>query len=307
MAFKNIKPNLSVTLRRSSVMTKKFLLVTTMFYCFLMSTSPAPALPNNVSVSNTPHFKKIVWMVFENSDYQSTLAQPDFKLLTKYGMLFTNLTAEAHPSQGNYIAMVAGSPLGIKDDKPKDLSENHIADLIEHAELTWHVYAEDFPGNCFTGKDSANYVRKHNPLISFLNITKNPARCAHIENANRFMDDFANKKLANFSMYIPNLKNDGHDTGVNFAGKWLSSHVGKILTQPNQLDDVFFIITFDESGGSSSNQIFTLLIGSNIKAGQANNQALSHYSLLKLIEDEFGLGNLGRYDKTATAIQGIWK
>jgi hypothetical protein len=108
-------------------------------------------------------------------------------------------------------------------------------------------------------------------------------------------------------MYIPNLKNDGHDTGVNFAGKWLSSHFGKILTQPNQLDDVLFIITFDESGGSSSNQIYTLLIGSNIKAGQANNQALSHYSLLKLIEDEFGLGNLGRNDKTATAIQGIWK
>jgi hypothetical protein len=32
----------------------------------------------------------------------------------------------------------------------------------------------------------------------------------------------------------------------------------------------------------------------------------SHYSLLKLIEEAFSLGNLGRGDARAAAITGIW-
>ncbi|MBC7713663.1 MAG: hypothetical protein H7177_10005 [Rhizobacter sp.] len=254
------------------------------------------------------HFKKVVWIVFENTNFAKALAQPDFNKLTKNGVLFTNLTAEAHPSQGNYIAMIAGSKLGVTNDNVIDLKETHIGDLLEKANLRWKVYAEDFPGKCFVGKNSGQYARKHVPFMSFLNVTQNSSRCMNVEDATGFSSDLKKGTLPEFSMYIPNLKDDGHDTGVDFAGKWLTTTFGSILSAPEKLGDTLFVITFDESGPlSTNNQIYTVLLGSRIKAGIQNSQAIQHPALLKMIEDEFGIGNLGRDDSKAPVIDGIWK
>jgi hypothetical protein len=257
--------------------------------------------------TNSGHFKKVVWIVFENTNYSKALAQPDFKKLTQNGALFTNLVAEVHPSQGNYIAMVAGSKLGVSNDNVVDLKESHVGDLLEKAGLKWKTYAENYPGNCFTGKSSGDYYRKHVPFMSFANVTQNSARCLNIEDETKFFDDFKSGALPEFSMYIPNIKNDGHDTGVDYAGKWLGNTFGSILSNPAKLGDVLFIITFDESGLlSPKNQIYTVLLGANIKAGSENAQSINHPALLKMIEDEFGIGNLGREDLTAQVIKGIW-
>ncbi|MBC7539437.1 MAG: hypothetical protein H7281_11495 [Bacteriovorax sp.] len=258
--------------------------------------------------TNSGHFKKVVWIVFENTNYSKALAQPDFKKLTQNGALFTNLIAEVHPSQGNYIAMVAGSKLGVNNDNVVDLKESHVGDLLEKAGLKWKTYAENYPGNCFTGKSSGDYYRKHVPFMSFANVSQNSARCLNIEDETKFFDDFKSGALPEFSMYIPNIKNDGHDTGVDYAGKWLGNTFGSILLNPANLGDVLFIITFDESGLlSPKNQIYTVLLGANVKAGSENAQLMSHPALLKMIEDEFGIGDLGREDLTAQVITGIWK
>ena len=258
--------------------------------------------------ANSGHFKKVVWIVFENTNYSKALKQADFKKIAANGVLFTNLMAEVHPSQGNYIAMIAGSKLGVTNDNVIDLKVPHVGDLLEKAGLRWKAYAENYPGNCFTAISSGNYYRKHVPFMSFTNVTSNNGRCLNIEDESKFFDDVKSGALPEFSMYTPNIKNDGHDTGVDFAGKYLSSKFGSLLNNPSQLGDVLFIITFDESGYlSPKNQIYTVLLGANIKAGTQNNQAVSHPALLKMIEDEFGIGNLGREDATAPVITGIWK
>lgn len=254
------------------------------------------------------HFKKVVWIVFENIDYSKALAQPDFNSITKNSLLFTNLTAEAHPSQGNYIAMIAGSKLNVINDSVIDLKETHVGDLLEKANLKWKVYAEDYPGKCFTGKSSGQYVRKHVPFMSFLNVTQSSSRCLNIEDETNFFPDYNQGTLPEFSMYIPNMKNDGHDTGVEYAGKWLGKNFGQLLSNPAKLGDVLFIITFDESGSSSkTNQIYTVMAGSKIRAGTQNAQAINHTALLKMVEDEFMIGNLGRDDAKAPVLEGLWK
>ncbi len=260
------------------------------------------------SIQNAGHFKKVVWIVFENTNYTKALAQADFKNLTQNGVLFTSLRAEIHPSQGNYIAMIAGSTLGVSNDNVIDLKESHVGDLLEKAGMKWKTYAENYPGNCFRGKSSGDYYRKHVPFMSFANVSQDSARCLNIENESNFFDDFKKGTLPEFSMYIPNIKNDGHDTGVDFAGKWLTKKFGSILSNPSVLGDVLFIVTFDGSEKlSPKNQIFTVLLGTNIKKGSQNDQILSHPALLKLIEDEYGIGNLGREDLSSPVINGIWK
>ncbi len=274
-------------------------LFTTILFCTVLSVQASV---------NGGHFKKVVWVVFENTNYAKALVQPNFKKLTTYGVLFTNLTAEVHPSQGNYIAMVAGSKLGVTNDNVVDLNETHIGDLLEKAGMKWKTYAENYPGNCFTGKSSGSYYRKHVPFMSFANVSQNSARCLNIEDETKFFDDYNRGSLPEFSMYIPNIKNDGHDTGVDFAGNWMEKTFGKIFSSPEKLGDVLFIVTFDESSLlSPNNQIFTVLLGANIKPGSQNNQAVNHPALLKMIEDEFGTGDLGRDDAKAPSITGIWK
>ena len=83
------------------------------------------------------------------------------------------------------------SRLGVSGDGKYDLNDKHVGDLLEAAGLDWRTYAEDFPGKCFTGGSSGKYVRKHNPFMSFTNVTTNPARCAKIENTQRFFQDYA--------------------------------------------------------------------------------------------------------------------
>jgi len=262
----------------------------------------------NIKAMADTHFKKVVWIVFENTNYDRALAQSDFKKLTLNGTLFSNFQAEVHPSQGNYIAMIAGSKLNVINDNVINLSENHIGDLLEDHKLSWKAYAENYPGNCFTGKSLGTFYRKHVPFLSFSNVTSDKTRCLNIEDDKKFYDDLTHGTLPEFSMFTPNIKNDGHDTNVDFAGKWLSSKFGNLLSHPESLGDLLFIITFDESGPTSpKNQIFTVLLGSHVKTNNVNTQALTHPALLKMIEDEYSIGNLGRDDAHAPVIQNIWK
>jgi phospholipase C len=252
------------------------------------------------------HFKKVVWIVFENSDYHLTMAQKDFAHFATKGVSFTNFTGEIHPSQGNYIAIVSGAIQGVKTNENVNLNVSHVGDLLEKAGKDWRVYAENYPGRCFQGAYYESYARKHTPFISFINVSKNPKRCEKIESEKRFMTDFKAGNLPEFVMYIPNEKNDGHDTSVDYAGKWLSHEFGDILSNPAALKDVLFILTFDE-GGHTKNHIYTVLIGANVKAGTTSDQPLDHIALLKMIEDELGLGHLQQLDVKAPVVKGIWK
>ncbi len=253
-----------------------------------------------------PHFKRVVVVVLENTDFAAATSQPFLTDLASRGALLTNFEAATHPSQGNYIAMIAGSTYGINHDFNVNLSGQHIGDLLEAKGLGWKIYAEGYPGNCFKGSRSG-YVRKHNPFISFTNVQNDPARCARIVGTDQFDIDVANGSLPAYSLYVPNLDNDGHDTGVGFADSWLSSKFSALLNDPNFTKDTLFVVTFDENGGGYPNRVYTALFGPSVRAGATSANAYTHIGLLRTIEDEFALGNLGKDDASAVAITDIWR
>lgn len=280
--------------------TLLFFLTTTLLALSSLIISPR-------AFAQAPHFSKVVWIVFENTNFDEALNQPTFASIAKQGALFTNFEGSTHPSQGNYIAMIAGSQLGVMGDGLVNLNAPHLGDLIEHAGLTWRAYAEDFPGNCFVGKTYRNYARKHVPFMSFTSVNSNPARCANVQPGENFFRDLNAGHLPNYSMYIPNLQNDGHDTDANFAGNWLAKNFAPIISNPSVAQDTLFVITFDESESFFSNHIYTVLVGANVIPGSRNNQNLNHTAILKLIEDQWGLGNLHQEDASSPTITGIWR
>lgn len=259
-----------------------------------------------VTAATAKRFDRAIFVIFENTSYASASRQPFFKQLGQEGANFSNFLALTHPSQGNYIALTSGDLNGVTGNGRYDLNVPNVVDLLEAKGLTWKVYAEDYPGGCFTGMSKRSYARKHNPFISFVNIQSNPSRCANIVDGSQFDVDAANGTLPNYAFYIPNMKNDGHDTGVAYADGWYSKKFSPYFSDSNFMKDTIVISTFDESSGSSGrNQIYTSIIGPAVKPG-VYSDSLNLVSLLRLVEDNWSLGNLGLQDATANSIPNIW-
>ena len=127
---------------------------------------------------------------------------------------------------------------------------------------------------------------------------------------NYFVQD-AKKGLVAYSFYTPNMNHDGHDTSAHFAAAWVKKFLDESF--PEKLrQGTLVIVTFDESGGNADNRIFTLFLGDMVKpASQQDPQALAkpytHYSVLRTIEDNFGLEPLTSNDRDAAPITDIWK
>lgn len=262
---------------------------------------------NNAYAQSGNYFSRSLLVIFENTDYKDVMKEDFFLQLAQTGANFTDIKAIIHPSQGNYVALTSGSRNGVFSDRVRDIDARNIVDLLEAKNISWKVYAEDYPGNCFTGKSYKNYVRKHNPFISYLNIQKNSERCSHIVNANQFMEDQKNNNLPEFMFYIPDMDNDAHDTDIHFANNWYKSKFQELFSNAEFLQDTIIITTFDESSHFNfGNQIYTSIIGSNILPGNYS-EKLSLYSLLKLFEENWDLGHLTNNDRDANSVPNIWK
>lgn len=253
------------------------------------------------------NIKRVIIVTLENGSPDKAFRQPYMNELAKRGAFFSHYHAITHPSQPNYIAMIAGSTMDVATDRNVTVRGQHLGDLLENAGKTWKVYAEDFPGNCFLGERSGPYARKHVPFISFRNIQSRPDRCRNIVAATEFADDVANGQLPTYSYYVPNLNNDGHDTGLFYADTWLRLTFGPILDNDELMKDTLVIITFDEDDRLHLNRIYTVFIGAAVQPGTFSSRHYDHYSMLKTIEDIFQLGNLGRHDASAETIWDIWQ
>ncbi len=271
--------------------------------CIAFLISPVLAF---ASPQTGKYFDRAIFVLFENTNYSDAIKQPFFKQLADKGAHFSNFMALAHPSQGNYVALTSGALNGVKNDGNIDLNVNNITDLLEAKGLTWKIYAEDYPDHCFTGGASGNYARKHNPFISYLNIQKNPTRCANVTNATQFDHDVQNGTLPNYVFYIPNEKNDGHDTNVAYADKWYAQRFSGYLNDSRFMTNTILITSFDESGVSTKNQIYASIVGPAVKPNIIST-SLNLYSLLNLMEDNWNLDSLGKQDTTATPIPNIWQ
>lgn len=247
-------------------------------------------------------------VVLENADFAEATRQPFLSRLAREGALLSNFHALTHPSQPNYVALTAGTLKGVDSNDPVTLAVRHIGDLVEAKGLNWKAYAEDYPGDCFMKKDSGDYARKHVPFLSFQNIQNDPQRCRErVVNAAELARDIANGRVPNYSLYVPNQKNDGHDTNIAYADRWLAHTFGPLLRDQRFTDKLLLVVTFDEAKDDGTNHIYTSLWGQNVRPGSTSAAHYDHYSLLRTVEDMLGLGRLGRGDATAPPIVGVWK
>jgi len=159
--------------------------------------------------------------------------------------------------------------------------------------------------------EDAAYVREHNPFISMKNINTNATRCANIVNADQFEADLASNSLPQFSYYVPDRFNDAHNTNLTYAMSWFQPWFDEKLQNVN-FTNTLSLIVFDESdhdeGDTGPNHIYASLIGSSVTSGaHEDTTPYTHYSLVKTIEENWGLGTLGRNDVDAVPFSKFFK
>jgi len=251
---------------------------------------PLAALPTGID--------HVIVIVMENHSYSQIVNNASAPylnaLIQRYG-LARNYTAVSHPSEPNYIALVAGSTMGVTDDGVHSFSETSLADQLEAHGLTWRVAAENVPTTCFKGathfggRDGQGwYARKHEPAIMFSSIANNVRRCAYITDLRHF-----SPTAANFTLVVPNMCHDMHDCSVATGDSFLKSFVTPITANP-AFAHTLVVVTFDEGtdAAGGGGRIVTILVGPMVRRGARSTVAHNHYSLLRTIENLWGLGCL---------------
>jgi hypothetical protein len=256
-----------------------------------------------------PAFKHIYVIILENKEYGSIVgsdrAPYQNELIARYGIA-TDFYGETHPSEPNYIALTSGGLQGTNSDGTYNLNAANLFDQIEAAGKTWHVYAQGYPGGCYTGSvgpvvtdgvgEPGEYVRKHNPAISYTSISKNSDRCANITKLDGF-----DPAAADFEMIIPNQINDMHSSSVAVGDAFLKAFVPSILDSPAFAGSVLFI-TFDEGATNlqGGGHIATIVAGPGMPPGSRYGGRANHYSMLRTIELAWDLPLLGEAQTAAT-------
>jgi len=241
----------------------------------------------------------------------------------------TNYSAVDHPSLPNYLALTSGqtfdtsgSPVG-SDCSPSDSGcsfavANIAVDRLDPAGLTWKAYQETMPSPCSLS-DSSTYLVHHNPFVYYddLNDLNGAYPAAAAECAARDVpysqlpaDLAAAATTPNLVWITPNSCDDMHDNCTNgngttdYAAKihqgdvWLASQVPALLASPafTQQRSALAIVwdENEDTSGSGANQVAAIVVtSSELTGGQphplTSSFAYSHYSLLRTLEDVFGL------------------
>ncbi|KAG6816478.1 hypothetical protein H0H87_005765 [Tephrocybe sp. NHM501043] len=264
-------------------------------------------------------FDRVIQIWLENTDYSSASADASLKALAQQGLTLTNYYALTHPSEPNYVAAVGGEYFGINSDNTLNLPTNvsSIVDILEDKGISWAEYQEDMPSTGYTGATYTNqktgasdYVRKHNPLMTYQSVNTNSARLANIKNFTLFQQDLAANKLPQWIFITPNMTNDGHDTSVTYAGTWSKNFLAPLLANPNFNDaKTLIILTFDETGSSSiANRVFTIILGNALPSnliGTSDSNVYTHYSTIATVEANWNLHTLGRWDVGANVFNFV--
>jgi hypothetical protein len=264
------------------------------------TSTPAPtAKPVPTPPAATGAIQHIIWVWLENTEYGSVTAS-SMPYLTNlagtYG-LATNYFAIGHDSEMNYVSSVAGQHGSVTNGTVNIAFKS----LWDQLNGDWRVYAQDIPSSCYTGSSfsgpvdgpgmAGTYVVHHNPAMVFKNVAAGGCN-GHVFPLAPF-----DPTAARFIFVTPNQCNNAHDSckgkQLPNADAFLRAFVPKVAVSPDFAHTILFI-TFDEGGssaglhGDAGGHVYTAVVAPWL-SHVTSNLYLDHYSLLRTVEDTFGL------------------
>src|SRR5262245_38383177 len=226
-----------------------------------------------------------------------------------------------HPSEPNYLWMVAGENFGILDDgdpsKHSIDASGHIADQLELAGLSWKTYQESMGAPCGL-QSSGRYAAKHNPFVYFDDINgwdgksfQPSARCdEHVVDYAQLDADIAVNQLPKYVFITPNLDHDMHDGTVAQGDAWLAAELPKVMAMDAYKQGGVIFLLWDEGSGTfgPGDDPPFIAISPQAKAGMSSTTTYDTSSYLKTVQSILGLDTMpcAKNPSTVTAMGDLF-
>jgi len=282
-------------------------------------TAPRPLVP---PAAHVPRFRHVFLVYMENEDYGSVVGNnaeaPFFNSLRRRGSLLSNLYAEEHPSDGNYLALAAGGVFGLPLTDPLEINPHYtvnarnIGDLVTSAHETWRGYLQSADGPC---DDTVHryYWNDDLPMLYFKDVRERPSYCAHhLVPLSQLGSDLRRASTTpNLAWIGPNDCSDMEGCGIRAGDAFLAGTLRTIFASPAWTSQPsLLMVTFDEDGYDyqhPAQHVATIVVGSRfVKQGYVSTRRYTHYSLLRTIEAGLGLGTLTDNDRYANAVNDVF-
>jgi phospholipase C len=334
-----------------------------------LGTIMVPAAAADDRDAAVPHYDHILVIVEENKGYSTVLDHgyaPAISDLAKTYGVATQMYAERHPSEPNYVAMLGGDTFGIADDdawycvpgstrpfcKGADapgfavhlIDGPNLATQLAAKGLGWRAYLEDIPkpGSLdvvspeTATAPAALYAAKHSGFTNYASVHADPHLAAELVGFEKLHADLHSGSVPAFAFVVPDQCNEMHginspksrpdcqkdDDGLVRRGDaTIRTLVAEIQASPMWTKgNAAIVITWDEDGKADrvpgapqsccvvdahnpgGGHIPTIVITNHGPRGVADATPYDHYSLLRTIEDAFGLDGHLRHAGDASVV-----
>ena len=278
-----------------------------------------------------------VVVVIEEDRFSNAIGDTkDFPYLNQLaagGLVYTNSHGVGHPSLPNYLALYAGSTLGVTDNgNTHTFTQPNLAKSLNSLQvapgqyLSFVGFAETLPQNgdtttriapdpTISGSAPDVYMRNYNPMAQFADAgTQNGVAVSNAA-VNKTFASFPTTAagfaaLPNVAFVIPNTNHNTHGSNeqapwatdpANYdmfrknADAWLSAKMNA-YAQWAKANNSILIITQDEEEDDYkiASTVSTLIVGDpRLVVPGTNSTSVNHFNVTRTIEDMFGLPLLG--------------
>jgi acid phosphatase len=197
------------------------------------------------------------------------------------------------------------------NDCTSPIADENIFHLMTEDPISWKVYAGSYlnAGGTIATADAArgtHYYKRHNAAPWYAHLISNILGSqGQIVDFEQFGIDVANGTLPRYSIVIPDGIYDKHDGTLAQADSFLQNNLAAMLALPDFQTGGSGVleITFDNGDGDAQGQIYTALIGPNIKPAYVSTVYYQHQNSLRTMLDSLGIhtypgGSSGAADMT---------
>ncbi len=248
-------------------------------------------------------------VMLENHSYSDVIGNASMPYLNGLAKKFAyaeSYYADTHPSIGNYFELTTGLIITNNDSYSQTVTEDNIVRHLIAAGKTWKEYSEGLPYVGYTGGDSGEYTRHHNPLSFFSDVHGSTAQQKNLVPFTQFATDLANHALPQYSFIVPDDDDNGHDCpdatpdctddqALAAVDQWLQTNISPLILSPdfNAPHGGLLVIVFDESASTDNayggGHVPWIVIGPDVKSGYVSTTVYQHPSTLRFLSEAIGL------------------
>jgi hypothetical protein len=265
-------------------------------------------------------------------------AAPNLNKLAQQFGLATSYYGITHPSEPNYVALLGGSTFGVNNDNPyyaNQVNQPSLISQLDQAGISWKAYLQGLPyagyqGICYPAKCNGTpdidplYVSKHDGIQNFTT-SLNQADWSRQVPIEALARDLSSGHVPAFNYVIPDECRDQHGdppycvdsgsagdpqdqhlvaTGDQYLGQLVSTITSaSFWAKGNNAINIVYDEGNDSAGCCNANpgggRVASIMVTSHGVRGVQDPTPYNHYSLLRTIQDNFGVGCLANTCDTA--------